>query len=646
MLNTLRKKAQSPFIQVLVLVIAIVFVFWGVGSDWGGQRAAVATVNKAEISVDAYARAYNRELDLLRQQLGGQLPPGFIEQFGIKDQVVFRLIQSELLRQGGQEMGIRISGLPIQKSIEEMEVFHENGHFSLQRYKDVLSQNRMTPVSFEEDLKADLYLNRTRDQVQNFALVSDHAIDRWIRYTEEAIQLAYVQLNPADFTDQVQVEEQDVAAWFQEQQENYRTEPKVQVQYLFFDRQSIEEELQPSEEELLARYEQDLEYYQVPEQRQARHILIQVEADASAEERATQRQRAEEILAIVRQPGSNFALLADHYSEDPNKGNGGDLGFFQASRMEPAIDRVIFSLQPGDISDVIATSSGYQIFKLEEIMPASSRSFAEVKDSVANRLKREQAKNLTAQRAFEAYEGIMLSGSLEQYSEQTGQELARTEYFSRSEVGEGIAARKEFVDSAFRLNLGELSSIVDVGTGHAILYLKERQEAAIPALSEVQKQVEADYIKAKSKELAAKAAEELLNVAREQGSLEQAVAQSVSEEPQQEEAGQEQQMQVQTTDFFTRYPQTGLNVPNNRLIQESFQLPWKESLARQPLEVDTVWFVYEVLERRDKAEEAMEANEREKVQDLLFASAQNDVLNAWMNSVQAKAKIRIYNERL
>jgi peptidyl-prolyl cis-trans isomerase D len=656
MLNTLRKKAQSPFIQVLVLVIAIVFVFWGVGSDWSGQRAAVATVNTAEISLDDYARAYNRELDLLRQQLGGQLPPGFIEQFGIKDQVVFRLIQAELLRQGGEAMGLRISGLPVQKSIEEMEIFHEGGHFSLQRYKDILSQNRMTPVSFEEDLRADLYLTRVRDQVQNFALVSEHAVDRWIRYTEEAMQLAYVEFKPADFTAEVLVEEQDLAAWFEEQQEQYRTEPKVQVQYLFVDQQKIEQELQPSAEDLQARYAKDLEYYHLPEQRQARHILIQVEAHASAEERAARRQRAEEILHIVQQPGSNFALLADHYSEDPNKGQGGDLGFFQAGRMEPAVDRVVFSLQPGEISEVIETASGYQIFKLEEILPASYRSFEEVQESLAQRLKREQAQTLSAQQAFEAYEGIMLAGSLENYSQKTEQELVLTEYFSRSVPGEGITARKAFVDTAFRLKPGELSSIVDLGTGHAILYLKDRQEPEIPALSTVRDQVQADYIQAKSKERAAKAAEDLLARTREKGSLELALARNTAEAPEQsqqenleelgEEIGEEHALRIQTTDFFTRYPEPGVNVPNNRLIQESFQLPWKEKLAKQPLEVEASWFVYEVLDRRSKAQEAMESSEREMMQDLLFSSAQNDVLNAWMHSVQAQARIRIYQERL
>ena len=51
MLNILRKRAQSTLIQIIVLVIAIVFVFWGVGSNLGNKRNSLATVNGEEIPV-------------------------------------------------------------------------------------------------------------------------------------------------------------------------------------------------------------------------------------------------------------------------------------------------------------------------------------------------------------------------------------------------------------------------------------------------------------------------------------------------------------------------------------------------------------------------------------------------------------------
>ena len=156
MLNVLRKQAQSTLIQGLVLVIAIVFIFWGVGTNMNNNRNSVATVNDREISYQDYQRAYEQAVDNLQKQFGGQVPPGLLEGMGIKQQVVGQLIQAELLRQGGEEMGIVLSDLATQREIEQMEAFQQEGNFDLSRYKSVLSQNRMTPTSFEDGLKADL----------------------------------------------------------------------------------------------------------------------------------------------------------------------------------------------------------------------------------------------------------------------------------------------------------------------------------------------------------------------------------------------------------------------------------------------------------------------------------------------------------
>ena len=190
MLDFLRKQAQSTLIQTVVIIIAVVFIFWGVGSNLHGSRNSVATVNGTELSAVEFSRAYDQAVNGLQRQFGGKMPPGFAEQLGIREQVLHRLIQAELLRQGGEEAGIRISELPVQERIAEMEVFQENGKFSLQRYKTVLEQNRMTPGSFEKGLKSDLSTERVQELTGNFSVISDNAAARWQAWSNEQLKLA------------------------------------------------------------------------------------------------------------------------------------------------------------------------------------------------------------------------------------------------------------------------------------------------------------------------------------------------------------------------------------------------------------------------------------------------------------------------
>jgi len=89
------------------------------------------------------------------------------------------------------------------------------------------------------------------------------------------------------------------------------------------------------------------------EQVHARHILLDTEEEA--------KKVLEELKA-----GADFAELARKYSKDEEtKENGGDLGWFPKGEWEPAFDAVAFSLKVGEISDVVRTSRGYHIIKVE-----------------------------------------------------------------------------------------------------------------------------------------------------------------------------------------------------------------------------------------------------------------------------------------
>jgi len=147
-----------------------------------------------------------------------------------------------------------------------------------------------------------------------------------------------------------------------------------------------------SQQEALEYYKANLQYFKEPEKVHVRHIFFKVDKNATPTKRTKVRKKAEQVLQLARS-GEDFAELAQKYSEDPSASNGGDLGFFARGDMVKPFDETVFQLEVGEISDLVETSHGYHIIKLEEKKKAGTQSFQQVAESIKNYLlQQKQAK--------------------------------------------------------------------------------------------------------------------------------------------------------------------------------------------------------------------------------------------------------------
>lgn len=627
MLNILRKRAQSTLIQFIVLIIALVFIFWGVGTNLGTKRNALATVNGVEIPYENYRRTYDSMVDNLRVQFGGSIPAGFLEGLGIKQQVMQQLIRAELLRQGGKEMGVLVSKAATQDEIRKMDVFQVNGQFDINRYKQILSQNRMTPVSFEAGLQNDLLAKKVTEAIRGFAAAPDSAVKAKINYDQEQIKLSYVTVNSSDFVDKVVIDEEKLAQWFEKNKRNYLSDPQVRLKYLFFNFKDDLAAATPTDEELKQRYERDIQKYTSQEQRHARHILFKVSESDSAEVRAEQKKKAEKVLALAKD-GGDFAELAKEYSEGPTAPVGGDLGFFNKGAMVQQFDKAVFKMEPGEISGIVETVFGYHIIKLEEVRPAGVKAFEDVKDEIAKEMQQQRVNDITRQKAQKAYEDIIRSGSLDNYKEQAGADVVETEYFSKNEQPGPPVNDPEFSQAAFSLKNGELSSLVKIAGGYAIIFVDDIKAPEVPELNAVRKKVEKDYKKERSIELAKEKATKLLDEAKEKKTLSEV---GLSDE-------------VKTTEFIVRSKIAQAKDVPVQVVQEAFKLSAHDVFPEKPLEQGETFYLYEVVERK-QGEAGTDEELLKRVQEQLEANAQSRLLENWLAWMQSNAKVWV-NEQI
>lgn len=119
-------------------------------------------------------------------------------------------------------------------------------------------------------------------------------------------------------------------------------------------------------------------------------ILIQQDKSDRAEAMSLSK-KAEVILARLKN-GQNFGKLAAEFSEGPGADDGGDLGVFDISNLDPVLRAVVEKMSPGEVSRPIKRSFGIQIIKVIDKQEASNQLSASIRNSIRQRLYRIEIK--------------------------------------------------------------------------------------------------------------------------------------------------------------------------------------------------------------------------------------------------------------
>jgi TonB family protein len=106
-------------------------------------------------------------------------------------------------------------------------------------------------------------------------------------------------------------------------------------------------------------------WVRVPEQVRLSEILIATPQPSNSAQLAEAQHKAQDLLDAIRR-GGRFADFAKASSEGPTAARGGDLGYFDHSKLAPAIAELVFQMKVGDVSDVVRTKQGFVILQVTE----------------------------------------------------------------------------------------------------------------------------------------------------------------------------------------------------------------------------------------------------------------------------------------
>ena len=635
MLDFVRNKQKSIIIKIAFAIIILSFVIgYAMLSSPGGpagedQSAEAAIVNGKAIAFNDFQTTYSNLYQVYQNIYQDQFTPALEKQLKLAEKTLDSLIDQVLLQDEAERQQIEISGKELVDAIANIPAFQENGVFSKDRYLQVLAYQRLSSEQFEAMQRSELITTKVREQLQAGITVTDEEIDEEFRNNNEKVNLNYVSLTPASFEKKVKVTDEALATYFAEQQEVFRTPEMVSLRYLQFVPERYLDEVTFDENELEKYHRRHLDQFEILEKIKASHILIKVDEGTDETVREEKKAFAEKLLEEVK-AGKDFAELARVNSDDAASAvKGGNLGYFTRGSMVKPFEQAAFNMKPGDISEVVETTFGYHIIKVEEYTEPGVRSLEESMDEVKAGLRQEKAKQLAFEKAMDAYNINRKTGDLEAAATTNELGLKESGLFARDGYIDGIGSNAEIINAAHLLEENTLAKPVATDDGIILFALKERVASHIPELDEVKDLVTASYQATEAVKLAKAAAEELVADLADGGSLVKLAKRG--------------DYTVEETGEFTRtyspfVPRLGTS---EELSTAAFEVKEGETAIDQLFEIQKRFVVVEVKERIAADVTLLDEAKRAELQKTILSRKQNEAVASRLEELRSAATIVI-----
>jgi len=511
MFDFIRKHTKITM-GLLFLLIVPSFVLLGL-NDYGQREAkkVVAQVDGMDITQAEWDAAHRQEVDRLRAQMPG-LDMKLLDSPEIKFGILERIVRERVLSVAAGKLHLTASNQKLANELQsnpQIAMLRKaDGSLDMERYKQLLGAQGMTPEMFEASVRAEMSTRQVLQGVVGTGSAAHAVADTALAAFFDRREVRWARFQPVDFLKGLEPSAADLEQFHKAKADQFMAPERASVQYLVLDPQALSRSIQVSESDLKAYYEQNRQAGR--EERRASHILINAPKTAAAADREAAKARAGELLAQLRKAPDSFAALARKHSQDGGSAErGGDLDYFGRGAMVKPFEDAVFALSKGQVSDLVETEFGYHIIRLTDIRAPKQRSFEEMKDELAAEVRKQMLPKKFAE-AAEQFSNLVYeqSDSLKPAADKLGLQIQSAEQITRTAApgSKGPLSSAKLLGALFSaesLEKKRNTEAVDIGAGVLVsARIVQHTPARQLGLDEVRAQVRSRWLVERSAALA------------------------------------------------------------------------------------------------------------------------------------------------
>src|SRR2546429_5133342 len=550
-------------------------------------------------------------------------------------QILKQLVFEKEIEYEAKRLGINVSDQERAERIRQFvpTAFNGGTFVGMDRYAaEVQARFQLTVPVFEELIRQGLLEEKFRKLVTDGISVGPAELQDEFRYKNEKVKLDYALIKPEDLESKISPDEAEIRAAYEKNKSKYQVPERRVARYALADVNQIRQNVQISDDVLKQQYQTNIRQYQMPNRVHVEHILFMTvgKPDAEVEEI---KKKAEDVLKQVKKVGK-FEDLAKKYSEDGSKDKGGDLGWITQGQTVAEFEKAAFSLNAGQISDIVKSQYGFHIIKVVEKETAHTKPFEEVKDSLRANFLPTQADKQANAIADQLTTAIRQSPriSLDDLAKQFHLTIGETRPVAASDPLLELANSQEAKDAIFRARQEETSLPIRTDRGYVVLSVKSILPAHQGSLEEVRDRVITDLKREKSTDLAKSKGDELIKRVRAGEKF--------------DGAGRALGLEPKTSDLIARDGSIP-SAASGKQLSAAFSL--KAGDVAAPLSLGQNWLVYRVAEKTEANPSDFDKQKKQLTEELLQSKrslAFEAFQKALDNRLKQEGKLKLMPDKL
>jgi peptidyl-prolyl cis-trans isomerase D len=391
-------RKHTWLLQVILGFVVLAFIGGGVYQGYGSlisdENTTVAHVDGRKITRTEWEMAQREQIERVRRQMPN-VDPKLFDTPEMKRQSLDAVVRDRVMLAAADKLHLVITDDRLQRlfASDPQFAFLRNPDGSVN--KDALAAQGMSSEMFAQRLRQDLSLRQVLLGVSGTEIAplgaTSAALDAMFQQREVQVQ----RFATKDSVDKVSPTDADIEKFYNDPANatGFQAPETASIEYVVLDLETLKKGITVSDKDLQDYYAANEKRYTSIEERRASHILVKVDAGASAADRAKAKTKAEGLLAEVKKNPASFADVARKNSDDPGSAEkGGDLDFFSRGGLAAKpLEDAAFALKPNEISGLVESDFGYHIVQLTGVRGGEKRSFESVRAEMEGEVKTQLA---------------------------------------------------------------------------------------------------------------------------------------------------------------------------------------------------------------------------------------------------------------